>query len=478
MSHNLKLPHYCFILIASFLAAGSAVTISFAQSTHDVPTHLTLDQSIAEAIRNSTAVLKSQNSDDLNAEGVLRSYGSFLPNLGLGANYAYQTGRQLYVVTGVDLVDQKNVLGNYTVSTALNIFNGLADISSLKAAEDRKDASELTLNWAKQQVALDITQSFLQVTLDQKIVIVARDNLAFSQARLELLKGQAEVGAVTTADLFRQEAQVSSDQLFLINSDTKLHDDQLVVIQKLRLNPQSNYVLDEPPLKPETIPEVKLDEDSLIAEAIASREDYKAEDSLLKATGHDITTAASTYFPRVDFSFSRLANGQYLHSYTVNSFDALPPGQEPLTGQLANQVQWTSELTFSWAIFDRFVTRYNVEYARVTDDNTRIDRDNLRIQVASEVRQIINDYTQSEHSVESAEVGLVASKKAYEVIQGRYKVGQQSFIDVLAAQATLVQAGVAEAQALINLKLQERFVKYYLGKYRFENLIKDSALNS
>ena len=135
-------------------------------------------------------------------------------------------------------------------------------------------------------------------------------------------------------------------------------------------------------------------------------------------------------------------------------------------------MQWTTQLTLSWAIFDRFVTRYNVEQARVIDDNTRIDRDNLRIQVASEVRQIINDYSQAERQVSSAEVGLVASKKAYDVIEGRYKVGQQSFIDVLAAQATLVQASVAEAQALINLKLQERLVKYYLGKYRFDDLIK------
>jgi outer membrane protein len=165
-------------------------------------------------------------------------------------------------------------------------------------------------------------------------------------------------------------------------------------------------------------------------------------------------------------SFSRLANGQYLHSLFVNGQDFLPSGQEPLVGQLANQVQWTTQLTFSWQIFDRFVTRYNVEQARITDDNTRIDRDNLRIQVGSEVRQIVTDYLASERSVSAAEIGLTASKKAYEVIQGRYKVGQQSFIDVLAAQ------GVAEAQALINLKLQERLVQYYLGKYRFEKLIR------
>ena len=464
-----------FFLISSVTTAAAAdQTSPIAVSTHDVPTHLTLDQSIAEAIRNSTAVLKSQNSDALNGEAVLRSYGAFLPNLGLNANYGYQTGRQLFVVAGAELADGKAVLGNYTVSTALNIFNGLADISSLKAAEDRKSASELTLNWAKQQVALDITQSFLQVTLDQKIVDIARNNLSFSQGRLELLTAQAEVGAVTTADLFRQQAQVASDQLYLINSETKLHDDQLIVIQKLRLNPQANYILDQPPLAPKPDPDVKRDEDSLIAEAIASREDYQAEESILKATGHDITTAASTYLPRIDFSFSRFANGEYLHTYNVDGFDTLPSSQEPLTGQLANQVQWTSQLTFTWAIFDRFVTRYNVEQARVTEDNTRIDRDNLRIQVGAEVRQIVTDYLASERSVAAAEVGLVASKKAYEVIQGRYKVGQQSFIDVLAAQATLVQAGVAEAQALINLKLQERLVQYYLGKYRFDDLIREN----
>jgi outer membrane protein len=462
-----KLHLMIFFLISSVAAAAADQASPIAVSTHDVPTHLTLDQSIAEAIRNSTPVLKSQNSDALNGEAVLRSYGAFLPNLGLNATYGYQTGRQLFVVAGAELADGKAVLGNYTVSTALNIFNGLADISALKAAEDRKSASELTLNWAKQQVALDITQSFLQVTLDQKIVDIARNNLGFSQGRLELLTAQAEVGAVTTADLFRQQAQVASDQLYLINSEAKLHDDQLIVIQKLRLNPQANYILDQPPLAPKPDPDVKRDEDSLIAEAIASREDYQAEESILKATGHDITTAASTYLPRIDFSLSRFANGEYLHTYSVDGIDTLPTSQEPLSGQLANQVQWTSQLTFTWAIFDRFVTRYNVEQARITDDNTRIDRDNLRIQVGAEVRQIVTDYLASERSVAAAEVGLVASKKAYEVIQGRYKVGQQSFIDVLAAQATLVQAGVAEAQALINLKLQERLVQYYLGKYRF-----------
>ena len=229
--------------------AATSITLNTAASTHDVPAHLTLDQSIAEALRNSTEVLKSKNSNDLNAEAVLKSYGAFLPNLGLNATYGYQTGKQLYVVAGAELADGKVVVGNYTVSTALNIFNGLGDINSLKAAEDRKNASELTLNWAKQQIALDVTQSFLQVTLDQKVVGIARNNLSFSQGRLELLKGQAEVGAVTTADLFRQEAQVASDQLYLISTETKLHDDQLIVIQKLRLNPQANYILDEPPLR-------------------------------------------------------------------------------------------------------------------------------------------------------------------------------------------------------------------------------------
>jgi outer membrane protein len=435
-------------------------------STHSAATHLSLDESVKEAVRNATGVLKSKNTDLLNGQAVLQSYGQFLPNLVLTGGYGYSTGTTLYAFSGLNIVDSKYLSAQYGISTTLNIFNGLADLSQLKAATERKRASELSLSWAKQQVAIDITQSYLQVTLDQHILQIAKKNLAASQARLKLFEGQAEVGAISTADLFRQQAQTASDEQYLINSETKLHDDQLIVIQKLRLETTANYILDEPSLAPENVPEIKQDEDLLITEALHAREDYRAQESILKATSWDVTRSESGYLPKIDLSFDRLASGRYLHTLIVNSADELPPLQQNLGAQLGNQVQWNLALTLTWNLFDRFVTRYNVEQSKIAEDNTRIDRDNLRLSVGAEIRQVIHDYRQAQRAVEAAETGLKAAVNAYKVIQGRYQVGSSSFIDVLATQSALVQSQASEAQSLINLKLQERLIRYFLGKYR------------
>jgi outer membrane protein len=453
------------------LAGPACIALIFAgtawgASTHDPPIRLTLEQSIDEAIRNSTLVLKSQNSEDLSAETLLQGYVEFAPNLTMSGNYNYTTGKTLVTTTLPTVADEKYVAAGYLISTTLNIFNGFSDWANLKASIERKHASELSLSWARQQVAIDITQSYLQVTLDQEIVAIAQKNLEASEALLKLLQGQAEVGAVTVADLYRQEAQTAVDRQFLVTSQAKLVDDQLIVIEKLRRDPAANYILEQPPLKPEPQPDVAKDEDSLIAEAFDAREDFHAEDDTLKATDWDITTQRSGYYPRLDLTFQRNAAGDYYHSLQVGEFNGLPPNQQGLGSQLGNQVQWTIGLYLSWNIFDRFVTRLNVEQAQITHENTQIDRDDLKILIAAEVRQVVNDYNEAQRNVQASEVGLIAAKKAYEVINGRYRVGASSFIDVLAAQAAYVQAASNEAQALIGLKLQERVVKYYLGKYK------------
>lgn len=439
--------------------------LAFGASTHDVPTHLNLDQSIAEAIQNSTPVLKSENSDQLSGEALLQGYVQFLPNLAMTGGYGYTTGPALVASTLPTVVDERYVSSQYAISTTLNIFNGFSDWANLKGSIERKHAAELSLSWAKQQVAIDITQSYLQVTLDQEIVDIAKKNLEASRARLKLLQGQADVGAVTVADLYRQEAQTASDEQYLVNSQAKQVDDQLVVIQKLRRDPAANYLFDSPSLTPEPLAEQGKDEDSLISEAFAARQDFQSEENTLKATDWDITRQRSGYYPRLDLSLSREAAGDYFHSIVFDGADHVPPAQPGLGSQLGNQVQWTIGLALTWNIFDRFVTRLNVEQAQITEANTKIDRDNLKIQIAAEIRQVVNDYNQSVKNFQSAQVGLSAAKKAYDVIDGRYKVGASSFIDLLAAQAAFIQASSTEAQALINLKLEERLMQYYLGKY-------------
>lgn len=424
---------------------------------------LTVEEAVQIATKNATVVQQSHNAVLLSATQVLQSYGQFLPNLVGSANYNYSSGTVLFPFSGINILTSSSNNVSYDLNSTLNLFHGLSDYASLKASLQRQNGAEASLSWAKQQIAVDITQSFLQVVLDQQIVDIAIKNLDVSNARLQLLEGQAEVGAVSPPDLLRQKAQRSADVVYLVNTKTKLNDDQLLLIRKLRLDPQKTYAFVAPPIDTQKLPWAEQPEASLIEVALQQRLDYQSAQDSLTASEWDIKTAKGGYFPRLDLTVDRSSSAKYLYHQLLNNADVLPSSQTNIFPQLGNQVVYTISLNLTWNIFDRFVTRLNIQQARIQSDNTRLQTEDLHIQVASEVKQVKLDYKLALEQVQAAHIGVRAANSAVQVIMGRFRVGSSSFIDLLAAQSALVQAQASEAQAVINLQLQKKFFGYYLG---------------
>src|ERR1700744_2772193 len=131
---------------------------------------LSLQDCIDMALTNSTAVLKGNNNVALAGTQVLAAYGQYLPNLIAGAGYNYDRGNNFYSSAGPELINENRSQFNYQLTSSINIFSGYYNYSNWKAAKLNKDISNLTLDFAKQQIELDITQSYLQVLLDRKIV--------------------------------------------------------------------------------------------------------------------------------------------------------------------------------------------------------------------------------------------------------------------------------------------------------------------
>lgn len=451
-------------ITVSFIAIMGALLSprsSFGQS--DEPIRLTIDQCVDIGLKNSTLVQRNENNVSLNSEEILRSYAQFFPDLGLRAGATYSSGTNFYTFSGASIVTQSGYSPNLSLASTLNIFNGLADYAGLKAAMARRDASRFSVNWAKQQVILDIVQSFLQVVLDREILDIAQKNLAASNGRLKLLQGATEVGSASLADLYRQQAQTSSDELFLSNTQARLNDDLTLLVRKLRVDPSKKYEFETPKLTPELSALGGKSLEDLIAIAKEQRSDLKAQNLYVNSRDWDITRARSGYFPRLDLAFARNSTATHLNEQVVNGVNQLPAFQQGVFSQLGNQVTYTVSLNLTWSIFDRFITRYNVASAKTTWENAQLDQKDVELQTVAEVRIAASDYQIAQDQLRSAEVGLKAAKEAFQAITGRYSVGAASFIDVLTSQTALVQAQSNQAQAAINFKLREKTLAYATG---------------
>jgi outer membrane protein len=424
---------------------------------------LNLQQCIDIVTQNSTGVLQNVNQNDLNGAQVLEAYGQFLPNLLGSGSYGYSTGTTVYSIEGRTLVDARGTNAAFGLSTTLNLFNGFSDFAGLKSSLAKKKSSEYSLEWAEELVALDITQTYLQLVLDQQILDIAQKNLAASQSRLKLLQGQSQVGSASVSDLYRQQAETSADEFAVTNDQSRVASDQILLIRKLRIDPAKNYRFDTPSLEPVPSQLAQKGLDQLVKETLDKRTDVQSNVALLDSTDWGVIQARSGYLPKLDLTFSRDAAGTVLNRDIVNGVDLLSPNQPGMPSQLGNQVQYTIGLTLSWSIFDRFVTHYNVAQADTVYKNTQIALDDSKLQVQADLRTALTNYGSAESQLKSARVGADSAQKSYDAIEGMYEVGSASIVDVLTAQAALVQARSNLAQALTNLKLQEKTLEYATG---------------
>jgi len=429
---------------------------------------LSLQDSVGMAIQAATSVLKAKNNLDVTGAALLQSYGQFLPNLVASANNTWNQGNIYYAQSVPTLVNTVNAGAGYSLNADLNLFNGLSDYAHLRASILRKDASDLTLYRAKQAIALDVTQSFLTVILDERLLEFARKNLQQSVAREKLLLEQTRVGAKSLADLFRQQAQKSADQSLLLNAENRKRSDQILLLQKLRADVARNYQFVDDNLIASGPDSRFDDEQSLLHLGLNNRADLKATNKTSDAFHYDVDSQWGNYLPKLDLQGGVLSSGSYLYQQSTSAGNLVPPNQNPLYNQLANQVDYTVGIVLSWTIFDRFLTRQQVAQARADARNAEIDAQDLHNQVQADVRLAFSSYKTAIQQLKASKKGLESAQKAYEVIEGRYEVGSANFIDLVTAQSALLQAESARAQALIDFVLQGKTVEFSTGETKVD----------
>jgi outer membrane protein len=197
---------------------------------------------------------------------------------------------------------------------------------------------------------------------------------------------------------------------------------------------------------------------------MGQRPDLKFDETNIKIYDWNIKQAKSGYYPKLNLDFGLVSNGGYLDAFSVNGvnqYDLVP--QQSLGQSLFGQVYGTVGLGLSWKIFDKLLTKTNVDEYKIYRSNAQIDRDDLTYQISSDIREAFNDYVAALQSIETSNTGLVAAHQSFDVIQERYNVGSSNFIDLSNAQAVLLQAEVSRAQAIIKLSLQKKVIDYYLG---------------
>jgi outer membrane protein len=425
---------------------------------------LTLQDCVDIGVTRSTPVLQGNNAVALSAAQVLEAYGQlFMPDLNAGAGLNYGVGNNFYGTIGPELVRSNRSVFNYQLTSSINIFSGYSNLSAWKAAKLTKQSTELSLEWAKEQIAQDITQNYLQVVLDRRFVDLDSDNLRISQRREDQLTALTDVGQRAKTDLYQQQAQTSRDQLTLINARNQLRTDKILLLKKLRLDSLEQYEFADLRVDDDPATERYGNETALVQKALSDRVDQESLRINTEAADWQIKRFKGGYLPKVSFGAGLYDAGAYFNTLYVDHANAQPSSQEPVYNQLYKQINGVFGFSATWNIFDKYYTRSSVQAARVQADNARIDLEDNKVTIVSEVRQAYGDYTTAIQQVATAQKGLTAAQEAFDNLTGRYQQGASDFIDLSNAQLVLLEAKQSAVQASLSIMLQKRVIDFYTG---------------
>jgi outer membrane protein len=277
---------------------------------------LTLERCIQLAIENSFAVLRAQNTLDLTGASLIQAYGQFLPDLRVSAGFTPITVNnslqgQLNPFDSTlffNLRGSEGKSANYNISSSLNLFNGFSDIASLRRAMKQKDADTYSLTRAKQDIAFNVAQSYLQVLLNEELLRIAKENLKSSQERLRQFQEQTRVGSRAIADLYQQEAQAANDELTVIQRENTLRNSKILLLRQIRADLEKEYAFAVPPSDTILLNLDVKNSAMMIQSALATRADLKAREKSIEAALWSVRAAEGNYLPSLNLSFSYGAN--------------------------------------------------------------------------------------------------------------------------------------------------------------------------
>ncbi|HSJ31235.1 MAG TPA: TolC family protein [Longimicrobiales bacterium] len=421
-------------VVAIALGIGSGVSAQ-------TPTLVTFDEAIGIALRQSSAIARSENTQTLNALAVSDARMSFLPDLRLSTS-----GSQDLQSSGIGGASQSM---NARLSSSVTLFDGFANMANLRSAELQETAGSMDGARTRQDVVFSVISGYLTLIEAREQVRVAEDNLAAQTDREAELEILVDRGSRPIADLYQQRATAAAARSTLVEAERSRELAEVTLVQALRLDAAGEYEFEAPAIA-DAARDVLLDVPTLVEQALQQRADIAALAARTNAAEQEVRAAAATRLPTVSLSAG----------YGANYSSAAELG---LTDQLDQSRGGSVSLSVSVPLFDRLTSGRAIERANVQVDNARLSLEDQRHQVALEVKRAVLDREAAVARLDAADARVAAAEQALTATEARYDAGVATLFEVTQSRTAYVDAVSAQVRARYTLVYQDQVLDYYTG---------------
>lgn len=331
---------------------------------------------------------------------------------------------------------------------SLPLFQGLRVVrnidysrTSLRALVERSEA-------IKDDVTVNVIAQYLQALYSREALAVARMSLSVSEKELLRREQLLEAGKIPELDLYEAQAQVSRDNLTVVNAQ----NDSIIALLDLAnlLNIGSDTEFDILPLQEDsetTIPTIE----EVWSNVTINNHSLRAASIEREAAIKNVSVAKTGYIPTLSFNA-----GLGTNYYKTTGYD-----NESFATQMKNNFSKSLGFSLNIPIFDAFSTRNSVARAKVQQLNAELDLENTRQSLYKTISTAYTQAVAAQSKEESATAAEQSTLKAFEAMSVKYDNGRANATEYEKAKADYLNALAERVQAHFEKLLRIKILNHY-----------------
>jgi outer membrane protein len=438
------------------VVALCAVLLMTGAMAYAQPQTLTLEESKRLALERNLSVIQAQNNNDAASSSNLAAYGRYLPTLSANGQWIRRQVEGPTYINGIAIPGSsaKSTTGSFStgLGASLLLFDGFGRESNVSRASNTLTQSELTVTRTRQSIVYQVESSYLNVLRLEQLVKVADENLKRDRRQLERITESNRVGALSLADVYRQQSQVAADEVSQITAQNNFDEARADLVALIGLDVSREYFFADSAvagtIEASELAATRAKYQSLAEltrRALVSRPDFRSAKLSLDAAQSGVTSARSDYFPSVSANAGLTMNNEDLK----NLFDY-------------KTLYWG--VTLNWTLFDGFATNASVQNAVATRRNAEVTLAQSERSIGVEVKKALLTLDAAAKQYEASQKGLTSASEDRKIAEERYNLGAGTLLDLLTANASLVSAEANLVNASYNYNIAKRNVEYVLGE--------------
>ncbi len=409
----------------------------------------TLEECVDYAIKNNISIKQSELDLKTSDIDKLEAIGGFLPSLSGNANYSINTGASINPVTN-QFQNQTFKSFSASANSGVMLFNGLANWKTLQRAKLNKIANSYRLDKMKDDIALSIANSYLQILFNKEQLKVQKNQNLITKENIKRTQELIDAGSLPAGDIYELQATDATQEQQIIATENTLLIAKIGLCQTLLLEDYANFDISDEIVDISMTNFANVTQESILEKAKESVKDVKIAMANVDVAKKDVALSRSSYLPTLTGFLGY--NTRWAESTPFNFIDQLTLFDGTAVG-----------LQLSVPILNGFATRGRVQRAKINQERSEFQSKQAELDLERNVYQAYNDVINAKKSFEAAQKTLEARKQSYNFSKERYEVGLMNSFDF--SQSTLAYEN-AQSEVLrtkYDYIFRTKILEFYFG---------------